>query len=680
MCGIAGYQGNFPEGLLERMTGTVSHRGPDGAGTLLLEGGEGRVDTGLGHRRLSIIDLSAQGAQPMAAPCTRCGSAGVQGLVLTYNGEIYNFPALRTELRARGHAFHSGTDSEVLLHLYAEMGPAMLSRLNGIFAFALRDGRANGRPEGVEQGDVLLVRDPLGVKPLYLAETARGVLFASEIKALLQSGDVSRALDHEALFQTLAYLWTPAPRTALAGVRKVPPGTALLLREGRVAREWAYYQLPYGRERLPGTEAQIAAELRDRLAEAVDRQMVADVPVGAFLSGGLDSSAVVAMMKRARRGERPRCYSIGFREDEAFDGFAADLPYARRVAEHLGVDLCEIHVGPEVIDGLERMLWLLDEPQADPAPINALLISERARADGIKVLLSGAGGDDIFSGYRRHHALRLERAWSWLPSPVRSLLSVPARALRSGKNAGWMDNQAVRRAAKLFANAELPADERLVSYFWWNDTALRRGLLAPDVAAELDGRTGAEPLLDTLARLPAGERDPLNRMLYLETRHFLADHNLNYTDRMGMAVGVEVRVPLLDLELVEFAARVPPAMKQKGAVGKAIFKRAMEPELPRDVIYRPKTGFGAPLPAWLRNELRPMVEDTLSRESLASRGLFDPAAVRRLLELDRAGRVEGTYTIFALMCMELWCRLFVDDAPAPAAGAPPARRVAVGAA
>jgi asparagine synthase (glutamine-hydrolysing) len=338
------------------------------------------------------------------------------------------------------------------------------------------------------------------------------------------------------------------------------------------------------------------------------------------------------------------------------------------VAAHLGVELHELEIGPESIGELERMLWHLDEPQADPAPINALKICERARGEGMKVLLSGAGGDDIFSGYRRHRALRAERAWGWLPALARRGLAAPARALRAGKNGGWMDNVALRRAAKLLAHAGLPADERAVAYFWWNDVELRRSLLAPGPRAAVGDRTGAEPLLASLAEI-ADERDPLNRMLFLETRHFLADHNLNYTDKMGMASGVEVRVPLLDLELVEFAARVPSAYKQRGSEGKAVFKRAMEPLLPRDVIYRPKTGFGAPLRQWLRGELRDVVEETLSARSLASRGLFDPAAVRRLVEMERAGRVEGAYTVFALMCVELWCRMFID-APPPRVEAP----------
>jgi asparagine synthase (glutamine-hydrolysing) len=656
------------------MTAALAHRGPDGCGTLLLEGEGGAAPTGLGHRRLSIIDLSEQGRQPMAAPCPRCGSAGHADLALTYNGEVYNFAGLRRELSAQGHVFHSGTDSEVLLHLYAEAGLAMPERLNGIFAFALRDGRAAGRPAGVERGDVLLVRDPLGVKPLYVAETPRGVLFASEIKALLQCRELPRAVDPEAVYQQLAYLWTPAPRTALAGVRKAPPGTALLLRGGRVAREWRWYRLPYGRAPLSGSRAQVADELRERLAEAVRRQLVADVPVGAFLSGGLDSSAVVAMMKRAHPEARPRCYSIGFRGDDALDGAEPDLPYARRVAAHLGVELHALEIGPESIGELERMLWHLDEPQADPAPINALRICEQARAEGMKVLLSGAGGDDIFSGYRRHRALRAERAWGWLPALARRGLAAPARALRAGRNGGWMDRVALRRVAKLLAHAGLPADERTVAYFWWNDVELRRGLLAPAALGAVGGRTGAEPLLASLAEI-ADERDPLNRMLFLETRHFLADHNLNYTDKMGMASGVEVRVPLLDLELVEFAARIPSAYKQRGREGKAVFKQAMEPLLPRDVIYRSKTGFGAPLRQWLRGELREVVEETLSARSLASRGLFEPAAVRRLVEMERAGRVEGAYTVFALMCVELWCRMFVD-APAPQVASAPVAEAA----
>jgi asparagine synthase (glutamine-hydrolysing) len=657
MCGIAGYQGRFGAGLLEAMVEAVAHRGPDGAGTLLHPERDG-CSTGLGHRRLSIIDLSAEGSQPMTVRCACCGADGLGDLALTYNGELYNYRELRRELEARGHRFHSGTDTEVLLHLYAEQGVEMLPRLNGIFAFALRDGRAGGRPAGVDPGDLLVVRDALGVKPLYHAQLPRGYLFGSELKSLVRCAELPREVDMVAIHQTLAYLWTPAPRTALRAVRKLPPGCAQWVRGGRVLREWRWYELPYGGEPLREPFDQLAARVREGVRTAVERQLVADVEVGAFLSGGLDSSAVVAMMKAARPEQTPTCYSIGLDEGGGGEAGPADLPYARRVAAHLGVRLHEIRVRPDSIGELERMLWHLDEPQADPAPINALLISEQARRDGIKVLLSGAGGDDIFSGYRRHQALRFDRALARLPRGVRAALAGPAaRAV-----AGASRSQLARRAAKLLEHAGLEGDRRLVSHFWWSSDLVRRSLYAPALAEATVNEDVSAPLLESLQRIP-GVRDPLDRMLFLEGSHFLPDHNLNYTDKVGMAAGVEVRVPLLDLDLVALATRIPAGYRQRGMEGKAVFKRAMEPLLPREVIYRPKSGFGVPLRSWMNRELRSVVDDALSPAVLRARGLFDPAAVRRLVELDRSGRVDGAYTLLALITVELWCRMFVD-APA----------------
>jgi asparagine synthase (glutamine-hydrolysing) len=315
-------------------------------------------------------------------------------------------------------------------------------------------------------------------------------------------------------------------------------------------------------------------------------------------------------------------------------------------------------IEPEAISRLGEMVELLDEPQADPAPINALMIAERARAMGIPVLLSGAGGDDLFGGYRRHWALSLERRWAWLPRSVRVAVQSVAAALAGGQTRG-QSHPTLRRAAKALAYAGLESDRRLVSYFWWSTEAVRRALYSPEFAREVQAVDTAAPLLESLQRIEA-EKDPLQRMLFLETQHFLADHNLNYTDRAGMAVGVEIRVPLLDLEVVQFATQVPSNMKQHGRVGKAIFKRGMEPYLPREVIYRPKMGFGAPLRRWLRRELRSTVDETLDAAAVRRRGFFDPAAVQRLVAADRAGTIDGSYTIFALMCFELWCRRFVD--------------------
>ncbi|MDH4132087.1 MAG: asparagine synthase C-terminal domain-containing protein, partial [Gemmatimonadota bacterium] len=295
-----------------------------------------------------------------------------------------------------------------------------------------------------------------------------------------------------------------------------------------------------------------------------------------------------------------------------------------------------------------------------PAPINALLIAERAREDGLKVLLSGAGGDDIFSGYRRHVALTHEGLWAWLPPTPRRGVATIARALASGSGPGGLRTPWLRRVTKSLCYADYPTDRRLASYFWWSTEQLRRGLYGPALAGPLGEVDTAGPLVESLARIP-DEPDPLNRLLYLEGKHFLADHNLNYTDKMGMAAGVEVRVPLLDLDLIAMATRIPTGMKQRGREGKAIFKRSMEGLLPREVIYRGKTGFGAPIRRWLTVELRSMVEDTLAPGVLRRRGLFAPDAVARLIALDRAGRVDGAYTIFALMSLELWCRQFLDQ-------------------
>jgi asparagine synthase (glutamine-hydrolysing) len=656
MCGIVGFHGDFTLDLLHSMSASVAHRGPDGSGAVLIHT-DGQPVTGLGHRRLAIIDLSADGLQPMTV-APDAGGGMQTGLTLIFNGEIYNYRELRKELIAAGHRFHSASDSEVLLHLYEGDGLNMLSRLNGIFAFAIHDARASGRPEGMARGGLFLARDQLGVKPLYYAQVRSGFLFGSEMKALLCCRELSREIDATALHYMLAYLWTPAPRTMLEAVRKLEPGAAMLVSGGRVQRQWSYYTVPYDGTRSRADERTLAGQLAGHVQDAVTRQLVADVPVGAFLSGGLDSSAVVAMMRRVLPDKRITCFTVAFSARNARDDMGVDLPYARRAAAHLGVDLEEVPIDSGAIRRLAEMIDLLDEPQADPAPINALMIAERARAMGIPVLLSGVGGDDLFGGYRRHWALSFERRWAWLPQGLRAGVQSVASRAAGGRSRG-QSNALLRRAAKMFAHAGEDQDRRLVAYFWWSTEQVRRALYSPGFAHQVEHADTAAPLLESLRLIPA-EHDPLQRMLFLDTRHFLPDHNLNYTDRAGMAAGVEVRVPLLDLDLVRFATQVPSAFKQRGRVGKALFKKSMEPYLPRDLIYRRKVGFGAPLRHWLRHELCSTVDDTLAPEALRHRGFFDAAAVRRLVAADRAGAIDGSYTIFALMCFELWCRRFVD--------------------
>ena len=664
MCGIVGYCGQFQRQLLQQMCDAVAHRGPDDQGSIFLHTGKGPV--GLAHRRLKIIDLSKAGHQPMSVECPRCANQFMtpddQKLWIVYNGELYNYREIRSDLEKRGHDFHSNSDTEVLLHLFSEKGTGMLECLNGIFAFAIYDGRTRPQDHKIHSGDLFLARDGLGVKPLYYSETKNGFLFASELKALLKCDNISRELDYIAINQYLTYLWSPAPRSPLKAVKKLKPGEAVIVREGKVTKRWRYYDLPYGQAWLSDSENVIADMLDRQLNAAVKRQMVADVPVGAFLSGGLDSSATVAMMRKSRPDYRPTCYCIGFDEKVGIEGSPPDLPYAQRVADHLDVELRAIKVNANIIQHLEKMIYYLDEPQADPAPIHVMLIAEQARNDGIKVLLSGTGGDDIFSGYRRHQALVAEHYWSWLPLAVRRIFADYARKSNDDLNITrrFHARDWYRRLKKVLWHADLSDEDRMMAYFFWSEETRRISLYAPDIKTKLMKIDVAEPLRESLKQIPY-EKNALNRMLYLEAKHFLADHNLNYTDKASMAFGVEVRVPLLDIELINLAARIPPSMKQKGRVGKAIFKKAMEPYLPKDVIYRPKTGFGIPLRRWLHNEMRELVSDLLSSQSLTNRGLFEPNAVKRLLENDRSGYIDGAYFIFALVCIELWCRIFLDD-------------------
>jgi asparagine synthase (glutamine-hydrolysing) len=630
MCGILGVSGDFEPDAIARANRRQCHRGPDDRGEFIDT--ESRI--AFGHSRLSIIDLSPLGHQPMSFDDGR--------IVIVLNGEIYNYRELRAELVAKGHQFLGHSDTEVLLHLYRDSGTDMLERLNGMFAFAIWDARDRS---------LFVARDAFGVKPLYCAETPRSFAFASEIKALLELIPLDRELDHASLHRYLTFLWSPGAGTPLKSVRKLGPGEALIVRDGRILRQWKWYQFPAFR----GVQADLdertsVAQVTRDLRQAVHRQLVADVPVGAFLSGGLDSSAVVAFAREATPDIR--CFTIES-TDSSGDGATDDLPYARRVAAHLGVSLDVVHVDAErMANDVATMIAQLDEPLGDPAALNVLYISRLAREHNIKVLLSGAGGDDLFTGYRRHAAMNAERYWGWLPVGARSWL----------RNATARLDQRTpffRRAAKAFDGAQLDPDARLINYFRWVNEADLSALYSPDFLDRATLADSAKPMTDYLAELPSSS-PRLDRMLALDQRFFLIDHNFAYTDKMSMAASVEVRVPFLDPDLVETAARVPLSFKQRGRTGKWVLKRAMEPYLPSDVIHRPKTGFGAPLRRWLRGELRPLLNDVLSADALERRGLFQPTAVQRLIDRNQRGEVDSAYTLLALMGVEIWCRTYID--------------------
>lgn len=631
MCGIVGICGQEPVDpqALSAATSRLGHRGPDGSGLFVDRSG----GTGLGHRRLSIIDPGPGGAQPMS------GAGGRH--TISFNGEIYNFRPLKAELAALGHTFRTASDTEVILAGYAQWGEAVLDRLNGIFAFAIHDAAT---------GEVFVARDQLGVKPLYYVETALAVAFASEIKALYDLADIPRTPDPTAIRRYLTFLWCPGERTPLAAVKKLEPGCAMVLRDGRVARRWTYWTPPAYAPRRDWRARDCAAELGRLIDTCVERQMVADVPVGAFLSGGLDSGAVVAAAKRV--APDLECFTIDIGQVE--EGATDDLPYARQVAAHLQLRLHEVRVDAETLcDGAMRMVEILDEPLADPACLNVLFISELARGHGLKVLLSGTGGDDLFAGYRRHSLLAWDPAFAAIPAPIRGLAG---RAAAAAPRAGALG----RRAGKLLASLGQEGDRRIEGTFLWGPLDMTQGLLSRDLFGAAPDDV-FEPFDDLLAGQPG--LSALEKCLALERRFFLGDHNLIYTDKMAMAAGVEVRVPLLDLEMLDFAARTPTQWKHRGLTTKWILKQSQTGVLPHHIINRPKTGFGAPLRDWMKHGMRDWSEELLSPQTVKSRGLFEPAAVSALKQANLEGRVDGAYTLFSLMCIELWCRRFIDSPP-----------------
>ena len=626
MCGIHGifqFDGQAVQpGQLTAMGNITRHRGPDDEGQHI----DG--DCGIAMRRLSIIDL-AGGHQPISsADGTR---------VLVCNGEIYNFRELRAELQAKGYGFKTGSDSEVLLHLYDAEGDDFVQRLNGMFDFALWDARRRR---------LLIGRDRLGVKPLYVLQDAHRLAFATEAKALLALPGVRAEINRDALPGYLQLGYVAAPQTLFKGIRKLPPATLLAIEGGQV-KEWRYWRLPAGIDRQC-TAADWLERTRSGLERSVRMQMVSDVPIGAFLSGGVDSSAVVGYM--ARQTQQPiRTYAIGFEGGEA-EALYNELPYARRVAQLFGTQHREIVVKPDVVGLLPKLLWHMDEPVADTAFITTYLVSEFARQD-VKVILSGVGGDELFGGYRRylgeHYASRFNR----LPGPLRSLAAAAAARLPADRHSGLLNT--LRLAKGFVASAGMGPDERYRSYLQ---------IMAADTVQQLlVSASSSAPDALALAFAAAGQDDPLNRMFAVDAETQLPDDLLMLTDKMSMAVSLECRVPFLDHELVEMAAAMPADIKIPGGQLKSVLKTALGDLLPADILHRKKRGFGTPMGAWLKRELAPLLRGLLAPEVLRARGLFQPAVVDRLVADHQANRIDGTDALLALMNLEIWSRLYLDQ-------------------
>jgi asparagine synthase (glutamine-hydrolysing) len=622
MCGIVGIVESdltrpVPREELTRMVRTLHHRGPDEEGSITLAG------VGLGMRRLAIVDLGG-GQQPF--------SNETDSIQLVANGEIYNFPQLRAELETLGHGFRSRSDIEVLVHAYEEWGEAFLTRLRGMFAIALWDARTR---------TLLAARDRAGEKPIYWTHTSRGLLLASEVKALLVRPEVRRELDVEALDQFLTYEYVLAPRTILKGIHKLPAGHYLLYRDGEVSIR-KYWDAAAVRPRA-WTEDDAAEALEAALRHATVGQMMADVPLGAFLSGGIDSSSIVAFMADASM-QPVNSFSIGFE-----DGTYNELPYAREVARLFGTNHRERTVSPALEELFEKLIVHLDEPFADVSLFPTYLVSCLAR-EHVTVALSGDGGDELFGGYDAYRAQDLATRFAWMGETLLPAAAAVAAALPpTGKKKGLVNT------FKRFTLGATQAPADLGHYRWmvYLGPRAKRRLYAPALQDALIQSDVYRPVRDALARF--GTDDLLNRQLYADLSLYLADDILFKVDRMSMATSLETRAPFLDADVMELAFSMPGRLKIRNGERKWILKRAMRGVLPERILTRKKEGFSIPMKNWLRRELQPMMRSLLSPERVRARGLFNPDEVTRLIDSHVSGRENHAHTLFPLMVFERWC-------------------------
>jgi len=626
VCGIAGcYQQADGPKLVDVMTERIAHRGPDANGTWNHE--NDRVSIQLGHRRLSIIDVSAAADQPLSK----------RGLTLVYNGELYNYKELRAELTSRGVSFVTASDTEVVLEAWRYWGPASLSRFRGMFAFALADEKT---------GELFLARDPLGIKPLFYLQRREGVLFASELKALVSAVGPELRIEPGALVASMLYYWVPEQWCAVAGVRKLPGGSwARFSPDGRMYLEHYWQVADVAQE----AEGAAAPDLGRVIEESVAAHLVADVPVSSFLSGGLDSSIITVLAHRA--AQEIDAYTITFRpEDQRLEAMPDDAVYARKVAARFGVKLHEIEISPDIVKMLPRIVDALDEPIGDPAAINTVLMCEAARARGVKVILSGMGADELFGGYRRQLACVMASRYGRLPGLSRA--GVRFAVDRAPVTLGGSGLRYARWAKRFLTFAELPEEPRYRRSYTLYDPDELAGLLNPDLRAQVDHVIDGHRDIYTDNSL----RDEVNRMCLADARLFLPGLNLAYTDRASMAASVEVRVPFVDPVVAQAAFAIPGRDKITNRQGKVALKRAAEKWLPHEIVYRPKASFGAPLRGWVRNDLQEIINDVLVRGELVGSGMIRADALDRLIQDERAGRADNAKQIWQLLTMELWYR------------------------
>ncbi len=625
MCGISGgyYKGKVN---LDKIVEATSHRGPDSSGYLSFD------NFFLSHNRLAIQDLSVNGNQPMHSID--------ENFIIIFNGEIYNHWDLRNQY-LKEFQFRSSSDTETVLNLFIKFGEKSVELLNGIFAFAVYNKRSK---------DVFIVRDQFGVKPLYIYSDDEQFIFSSEIKTFLNF-DINKSISYESLTNYILNLWSPGQMTPFKYVEKLLPGHFIKFSlEKKDKKEFVnYYDDKLSGEYLEFSESEIISKLENLLIKAVKRQLISDVPIGFFLSGGLDSTLIVAIAKKIYPEKNFKCFTINVTGSEK-EGFVNDIYYAKKAAEYLDVDLKIIDGNYDILKDFDKIIWHLDEPQADPAPINVYNISKEARKHGIKVLLGGTAADDIFSGYRRHKALLIEPLIEKTPILFKKIIKFVASSMP-------VNIPLFRRLRKLTSNIDSTQSDRLIGYFDWINPKKIKEIFAKSHHEKLS-KYDFHKYFKSVLNLTENEDNLLNKMLHLEKKTFLVDHNLNYTDKMSMAVGVETRVPYLDLDLVEFVKKINPTLKMKGNQTKYILKKVAEKYLPDEIIYRPKSGFGAPVRKWIINDMSDLIDTKLSKQKINSHKIFDYNTIKKMIKENKNYKSDYSYNIWSILSISSWIDQF----------------------
>ena len=633
MCGIAGAINWGDRNTLFRMAQALAHRGPDDDGLWEERSADGTW-VGLGHRRLSVLDLSSAGHQPMSNEDER--------FWIVFNGEIYNYIDLKKELLRNGHRFKSTSDTEVILHLYEMHGEGCLEHLRGMFAIGIWDRK---------KCELFLARDRLGIKPLYYTEREGRLLFASELKAILKHPEISREVDYEALNDYLTYLYIPPPRTIFKGIQKLLPGHYLVWREGKIVQKKRYWNIPKGT--IEGDEGELVEQLRSLLEESVRLRMISDVPLGAFLSGGIDSSSIVGLM--AQEAAQPvKTFSIGFSERARLYN---ELDYARRVAEYFGTDHHEIIVEPDAVSLLPKVVEGFDEPFGNPTAILVHLLSGFTR-EHVTVALAGDGGDEVFGGYPRYQGAALSGIYRLVPSWVRRLTFEKAAMVIPESSHG---RHGLRRFREFVEGNRLPREDMYSSWVTYYSEDMKASLYSPEALNNIGGKDSygfLEGLFDEAKT--RGRREFFDQITVVDLLSFLPCNLLAYTDRMSMAHSLEVRVPFVDHKLVEFVTKLPHTLRLRGLQGKYILKSAIGDLLPKSILKRRKLGFNPPMGVWLKEDLQDLVRDCLSEDVVRRRGYFRPEAIDSMLDLYSSGKRDLSLHIWALLVLEIWHRTYID--------------------